>query len=54
MAGNGIVGKVIMTVAVVVAAIPGLVLEPGPLSEIAALAILGAIWLPESDVSEEL
>lgn len=51
---NGIVGKLILTVAVVVAAIPGLIVEPGPLSEVAALAVLAAIWLPGSDVSDEL
>jgi hypothetical protein len=36
--------KVVLSVAVIVVAIPGLIIEPGPLSEIAALAALGSIW----------
>lgn len=41
---TGVIAKLVLTVGVIVAAIPGLVVEPGPLSEIAALAALGAIW----------
>jgi len=36
--------KLGLSVAVVVAAIPGLIIEPGPISEIVALGALGAIW----------
>lgn len=36
--------KVLLSVAVVVVAIPGLIIEPGPLSEIAALGALATIW----------
>jgi len=52
---NSIPGKVVLTVAVVVAAIPGLIVEPGPLSEIVALGLLATIWFGDpSEVSEEL
>lgn len=54
MSEDSIIGKVILTVAVIVAAIPGLVVEPGPISEVVALGVLAAIWLPGSDVTEEL
>lgn len=54
MAEDGLVGKLILTAAVVIFAVPGLVIEPGPVSEIVALGALAAIWLPESDVSDEL
>jgi hypothetical protein len=33
-----------LSVVVVLLAIPGLVIEPGPLSEIVALGALGSIW----------
>lgn len=36
--------KVVVTIAVVIAAIPGLILEPGPLSEITAVSILIGLW----------
>lgn len=36
--------KVLLSVVVIVLMIPGLVVEPGPLSEIAGLAALGGIW----------
>lgn len=36
--------KLLLTGIVLVFAIPGLIIEPGPLSEIAALAALGTIW----------
>lgn len=49
---SGIIGKVILSVAVVVAAIPGLILEPGPLSEVVALGVLAAIWLGDDTASE--
>lgn len=41
---TGLVAKLLLTAGVVVVAIPGLVVEPGPLSEIAALGALAAIW----------
>lgn len=54
---NGIVGKLILSLAVVVAAIPGLIIEPGPISEVVALGVLAAIWLGDetsSEVSDQL
>lgn len=39
-----VVVKVALSVVVVLLAIPGLVIEPGPLSEIVALGALGSIW----------
>ena len=36
--------KVFLSVVVVVIAIPGLIIEPGPLSEVAAAVALGSIW----------
>lgn len=52
MADNGLIGKVIVSVAVVVAALPGVIVEPGPLSEVVALGVLGAIWLSDDDYEE--
>ena len=55
MNGDSIVGKVLLTVAVIVTAIPGLIVEPGPLSEVVALGLLAVIWFGDpSDVAEEL
>lgn len=39
-----VVVKALLSVVVVVLAIPGLVIEPGPISEIVALGSLGSIW----------
>jgi hypothetical protein len=36
--------QLMLSAVVIVVAIPGLIIEPGPLSELAALAALGAIW----------
>jgi len=36
--------KVALSAVVVVFAIPGLIIEPGPVSEIVAIAALGSIW----------
>jgi len=36
--------KVLLSGIVIVMAIPGLIIEPGPISEIVALAALGTIW----------
>ncbi len=36
--------KVALSVGVVVLMVPGLIIEPGPLTEMAALAALGSIW----------
>jgi len=33
-----------LSAVVIVVAIPGLIIEPGPCSELAALAAIGAIW----------
>ncbi|WP_436909942.1 hypothetical protein [Halosimplex marinum] len=49
---DGLMGKIIVSVAVIVAAIPGLFVEPGPVSEVVALGVLAAIWLGDEDFSE--
>lgn len=36
--------QVLLTVVIIVMALPGLIIEPGPLSEIAALGALGVVW----------
>lgn len=36
--------KVALSVVIIIAAIPGLIIEPGPISEIVALGALGTIW----------
>lgn len=36
--------KLALSIAIVIAAIPGLIIEWGPLSEIIALGSLGTIW----------
>ena len=55
MDSDSIVGKVLLTVAVIATAIPGLIVEPGPLSEVVALGLLAVIWFGDpSEVSEEL
>lgn len=44
--------KIVLSLLVVVLMIPGLIIEPGPISEIAGLAAIGAIWgfdLPGGD-----
>lgn len=41
---DSVVVKVAVSAVVVVLAIPGLVIEPGPISELVALSALGAIW----------
>lgn len=44
--------KIVLSVVVVVVAIPGLIIEPGPLSEIAALGVLSAIWVEDKSAAE--
>jgi len=39
----------LLTVAVIVAAIPGFVVEPGPLSEVVAIGALAAIWFGDPE-----
>lgn len=41
---SGILWKLIASAVIIIAAIPGLVVEPGPLSEIAAIGLLFAVW----------
>jgi len=36
--------KIGLSAVVIIAAIPGLIIEPGPISEIVALGALGTIW----------
>lgn len=49
---RGVLGKLVLSAIVVILALPGLIIEPGPLSEIAALGVLAAIWGFE-DVADE-
>jgi hypothetical protein len=42
--------KLFLSVVIVVLAIPGLVIEPGPISEIIALSLLVGVWTGEDDV----
>jgi len=49
MSSDGIVGKVILTVAVIVAAIPSFIVEPGPLSEVLAVGMLAVIWFGDPE-----
>lgn len=41
---SGTITKVVLSAVVIVMALPGLVIEPGPISEIVALGALGTIW----------
>ncbi len=41
---TGFLAKMVMTGIIIVFAIPGLVIEPGPLSEIVAVGGLAAVW----------
>lgn len=41
---DSVLVKLMLTAVVIVVAIPGLIIEPGPLSELAALGALGVIW----------
>lgn len=40
-----VVWKLIASVVIIVAAIPGLIIEPGPVSEMVAIGLLVAIWM---------
>lgn len=53
-AETGTLGKVAASAVVIVLAIPGLVVEPGPLSEIAAIGILAAMWFGGEDPEEAI
>ena len=41
---SGLGSKALMTGIVLVLMVPGLIIEPGPLSEIIGLAAIGGIW----------
>lgn len=49
-----VLGKILLSAVVVVLAIPGLIIEPGPFSEIAALGVLTAIWSEEKSSTEAI
>lgn len=36
--------KVALSAIVIIMALPGLIIEPGPISEIVALGVIGTIW----------
>lgn len=42
---SGFFTKLIATGVIVVLAIPGLIIEPGPISELVAIGLLTGIWL---------
>jgi len=42
--GDSTVVQVFLSLVIIVMALPGLVIEPGPLSELAALGALGVVW----------
>lgn len=41
---NGLFSKILLSAVVVILMVPGLIIEPGPISEIVGLGALGAIW----------
>lgn len=41
---DGVLVKLALSAIVIIMAIPGLIIEPGPISEIVALGALGTIW----------
>lgn len=41
---DGALVKLALSAIVIIMAIPGLIIEPGPISEIVALGALGTIW----------
>lgn len=45
-------GKVAISAVVVVLAIPGLIIEPGPITELTALGVLSAVWIGGKSPSE--
>jgi hypothetical protein len=49
---SGLIFKLVASGIVVVLAIPGLIIEPGPITEIAALGILSALWLGDASAAE--
>lgn len=49
---SSFIGKLVITVVVIVVAIPGLIIEPGPVSELAALGVLSAVWVGDMSASE--
>lgn len=40
----GLKRKVGLTMLIIILAIPGLVIEPGPVSEVVALSMVAAVW----------
>jgi hypothetical protein len=44
--------KLVLTAIVVVLMVPGLIIEPGPFSEMAAVGLLMAIWFGDGDASD--
>lgn len=41
---GGTLGKVIMSAVIIVMMVPGLVVEPGPISEVVGVGALGVVW----------
>lgn len=49
---SGVVAKLLVSAVIVVFALPGLVVEPGPLSEMVAIGLLAAVWLGDMSAEE--
>lgn len=48
----GLLGKIAVSAVIIILAIPGLVIEPGPITEIIAIGLLAAVWLGDKSPSE--
>lgn len=49
-----ILEKLMLTGIILVAMLPGLIIEPGPLSEIAGIGLIVLIWLPDSEAAGQV
>jgi len=50
---DGVLVKLLMTGIILVLMLPGLIIEPGPLSEIVGLGAIGAVWGLDLSPDEE-
>lgn len=41
---KGLIKRVVLSIGVAIAALPGVVIEPGPISETLALSVILGIW----------
>lgn len=49
---QSVITKLALSAVVIILAIPGLIIEPGPFSELAALGVLLAIWMGDGGVED--